>query len=224
MNHRHSSPRGFTLVEILVTITLIAILSAVMVPVIRGMMSRSHSVRCSNQLRQIGAACLLYASDNNNTLPVTTHQRRQGIKSWTITLEPYTSETLAFHCTKDEHPTREISYVINDFLTPNPVGAPDLNLSRLANVSRPESSVLFAEVSPSYLNTDHFHFSVYRGGRIPAAAFAKQVAVERHDGSANYLFVDGHVETLSWKEVQRRLSNKSLPFIDPTASATTTNP
>jgi prepilin-type processing-associated H-X9-DG protein/prepilin-type N-terminal cleavage/methylation domain-containing protein len=210
------SRKGFTLVELLVVVGIITAMAAIIAPVGKGMMIRSRTIHCSQNLRQIGMATMLYAGDNNMTLPATSHQRRQGGKSWTLTLQPYASGKITFKCANDEDPAREYTYVINDFLTPGPPGAPDIDYSRLSKVESPAKVMLFAEASVSYKNSDHFHFSEYRGRSVPPEVFASQVAVERHGGKSNYLFADGHVETFSWIETKRRLSAGSSSMVDPT--------
>ena len=205
-----------TLGELLVSILIIIVLAAVIVPIGKGMMERSHAVNCSRNLGQIGVATMLYAGDHNFQLPQTVHQRRQGGVSWSISLQPYTASKLVFRCERDPHPGRPYSYVINDFLTPNPAGASHLDYSRLSKLSAPHSTVLFAEAAAGYAGSDHFHFSPHEGVSIPPDTFSRQVDVEIHRGGSNYLFADGHVETLDWTEVKRRLAEKSNPFIDPT--------
>lgn len=191
------------------------VMAALAVPVFRHLLVRSHAVNCSRNLSQIGMATMMYASDNNMTLPLTTHQRRQGGKSWTLTLQPYAAGTISFKCADDEDESRPYTYLINDFLTPNPAGAPDLDFSRLSKIGRPEATFMFAEASATYQNSDHFHFTEYRGSSIPPAAFSQQIAVERHGGKANYLFADGHVETLGWAETRARLNAGGSRFVDP---------
>lgn len=207
------SRKGFTLVELLVVILIILVLAGILAPVGRGMIARSRTINCSQNLRQIGIASMMYAGDNNMTLPSTSHQR--GGRSWTLTLQPYTATTLTFKCREDADAKRVYTYVINDFLTPSPAGAPFLNYSILAKIARPETTFLFAEAAASYQNSDHFHFTDYYGGTIPSEVFEYQVAVDSHGGKANYLFADGHVETLSRQEVRARLASVGSRFVDP---------
>jgi prepilin-type processing-associated H-X9-DG protein/prepilin-type N-terminal cleavage/methylation domain-containing protein len=214
-NHRLSH-RGLSLVELLVSVLVILVIAAVAVPIGKGMMERSHAANCSRNLSQIGIATMLYAGDHNFQLPRTVHQRRQGGISWTISLQPYTASKLVFRCERDPHPNRPYSYVINDFLTPNPSGASHLDFSRLSKLTAPHSIVMFAEAAAGYAGSDHFHFSPYEGVAIPPETFRRQVDVELHGRAANYLFADGHVETLDWIEVKRRLSEATNPFVDPT--------
>ena len=216
MKKRLYPSQGFTLVEILVVITIILVLAGVITPVGKGMMARSRTINCSKNLRQIGTATMLYASENNMTLPGTSHQRGGG--SWTLTLQailqPYSDETLTFKCTEDANRTRDRTYVLNDFLTKEPSGADHLNYSILAKIQRPESTFMFAEAAASHTG-DHFHFAPYHGGKIPPAAFEKEVATTAHGEKANYLFTDGHVETLNRKEIHSRLAQGNSRFVDP---------
>lgn len=209
--------RGFTLVELLVVITIIVGLTAVSVPISRSFIERGHERKCAANLRQIGVATMLYAADNQMTLPVTSHQRRKGGKSWTLTLQPYASGTITFKCPRDPVSERPYTYVINDFLTPNPAGAPELNYSILAKIDRPESTVMFAEASEIYQNSDHFHFAEFHGGAVPDSVFEAQVNTDAHSGRANYLFADGHIETLTRQAALDRLNAGGSTFIDPTS-------
>ena len=214
----HDFYRGFSLVELLVVIAITVVTLSISIPVARSFLARSHSVNCAVNLRQIGLATMMYAGDNQMRLPVTSHQRSQGGKSWTLTLQPYASGIISFKCPQDPDKKRVYTYLINDFLTPNPAGAPHLDYSRLALLDQPAATLLFGEASASYRNTDHFHFSDYHGGKLPPEVFEHQVATQVHSGKANYLFADGHIETLSKGEVGLRLAALNSRFIDPSQS------
>ncbi len=201
--------------ELLVTIAIIAVLATLAVAAAQSVIGKSRSAKCSNFMRQLGAATMLYAGDNDNTLPSTIHQRQSQVKSWTITLQKYASGKLAFRCPDDRNEKRGYTYVLNDFLTPNPGGATDINFTRLSSLERPTQTLLFGEATEAYAD-DHFHFAVYRGRPIPMNVFEGDVATRRHQGDANYVFADGHMETLSRDKVKERLETPRSRFVDPT--------
>jgi prepilin-type N-terminal cleavage/methylation domain-containing protein len=60
---------AFTLIELLLVITIICILVAILLPVSGVVRSRMDSAQCLSQLRQIGAGVSAYANDNNGMLP-----------------------------------------------------------------------------------------------------------------------------------------------------------
>lgn len=60
---------AFTLVELLVTVAGIALLLALILPVLSAASVRSETTRCLSQLRQLGLMITVYGSDNNELLP-----------------------------------------------------------------------------------------------------------------------------------------------------------
>jgi prepilin-type N-terminal cleavage/methylation domain-containing protein/prepilin-type processing-associated H-X9-DG protein len=62
-------PGGFTLVELLVVIGIIALLLTVLLPVLGAARRRAQSVACASDVRQIYIAMMMFAQDNKGSLP-----------------------------------------------------------------------------------------------------------------------------------------------------------
>lgn len=103
--HRRAA---FTLVELIVTIAIIAGLAGLIMPVVGNLRKRADSIACVSNLRQIGVAGLLFSTDNNQTLPVIEpwpssplYPASDGVKSLEEVLGPYGITGKALICRTD---------------------------------------------------------------------------------------------------------------------------
>ena len=69
----HRFQAAFTLVELLVVIAIVAILVALLFPLVGSMRIKSSSAISVSNLRKIGTAIVTFAADNNGTLPGPTY-------------------------------------------------------------------------------------------------------------------------------------------------------
>jgi len=89
---KRRTPRGegFTLVELLVVISVIAVLMGILMPALRAAKERGMSAVCGAHLHQWGLAFAMYTSESNGRyMPGYMDARRDGKYAWINALRPY---------------------------------------------------------------------------------------------------------------------------------------
>lgn len=71
--------RNFTLIELLIVISIIAILCGLLLPALTAARERAYTTKCLNSLKQIGTASVMYYGDNDDWTPGTS-----GTAAWNI--------------------------------------------------------------------------------------------------------------------------------------------
>lgn len=183
-------PAGFTLVELMVVITIISVLAALLSPALKAAREAARAAKCMSSQRQIGAALLMYADDNNGWLPPQRDPFNTGPRWYDQTgrlapyLGPKTVEVAAYGC-----PSRPstwgavytVDYFMNRFMCPRFVG---WSFVSLASIVCPERKVILAEGNPPVWTNDGFDYTHY-----------DWLGTHHHNGM-NVLWADGHV---AWK-------------------------
>lgn len=94
--------RGFTLVETLVVVSIIALLTALLLTNFRGRES-AHITLCLSNIKQMGLAMTLYADDNDDCtfpgLPASTNY----LAPWKAAMQPYVRDDRVYYCPSDKY-------------------------------------------------------------------------------------------------------------------------
>ncbi len=69
-----NSGRGFTLIELLVVISIIALLVSIILPALNRAKDNAKRTVCANNLKSIGQALFMYATNNDDKIPQTDYE------------------------------------------------------------------------------------------------------------------------------------------------------
>jgi prepilin-type N-terminal cleavage/methylation domain-containing protein/prepilin-type processing-associated H-X9-DG protein len=187
---------GFTLIELMVVISIIGILAGLLLTVLGRARRKAQATQCVSNLRQLHTATLLYAEDDEDRLPFAWYQDPDPkINSFYSLLMPVIYmvgfdgyedfELRVFSCpTRVREPLEginpvRISFGMNAF---NSTKFPDPRTRRLteAQQSFPSSRVLLADIR-------------HQWNHPPLRSLRDDQVGYKHDGRANLAFFDGHV-------------------------------
>jgi prepilin-type N-terminal cleavage/methylation domain-containing protein len=112
MRRNFPATSGFTLIELLVVIAVIAMLAALLLPVISSARAKAKRTTCLNNLKQINLGVGMYAGDNGDTLPdmgpATYIGYKEVVKSYVGLNGPSSPEDRIFTCPADTFYYEEI--------------------------------------------------------------------------------------------------------------------
>ena len=209
MSDRGESPwSAFTLIELLVTLVITTVLLSILFAAVKPALESGRGSHCMGTMRQIGTGIRSYAMANNDTLPRSSHSGfAHREESWSRVILPFLSSSgestheweaaqkTIYRCPSDRR-TRGISYGLNVYFELSPdsddyEGSPD-EWRSLNRIDSPANTLMLAEIRS---HTDHVMSHFFQGNGKNS-----EVAVDRHQHLANYIFVDGHGEKLRFED------------------------
>jgi len=199
-NRRFPKPRNqgaFTLIELLVVIAIIAILAALLLPVLAKAKENGRRTYCINSERQQALAVFMYVEDHGDILPPVAFASADGqITNWPSLLDPYLKSPRLHFCPTDLQ-AKTNSYGLNELafvdMTDDNPGLPN----RLAAFKRPTSTVMLGDLGTAD------DFSTLRPDTLKMVAPSSVLnddkdarPITRHLSRCDLGFMDGHAAFL----------------------------
>lgn len=172
---------GFTIVELMVVIAIIAIIGLILIPALARAREKARAVACLSNLKQMGVAFEMYCSDYDETYP--------PVPNWKTNIQPYIRNTNINRC--PSRPGLPWYYgqgynigcalpFVQGFAT-----------ASMAQVVRPSAKILIAE-------WDRCNSGPPCGptGLLSGGATSYWAVCRIHNKGSNVLFGDGHSKWL----------------------------
>jgi prepilin-type N-terminal cleavage/methylation domain-containing protein/prepilin-type processing-associated H-X9-DG protein len=208
---RSCSGKGFNLIELLVTVTVIGILATLMLPALASAKHKARGIICLNHLRQWGLATQLYVNDHDDYLPSegTPNPGESSTSSgWYIQL-PRMLDLPPYHAmlwrTNAEAPVASTVWLCPS----NPRRSNGRNLFHYclnAHVNGTgEASQPVRHASIPYPSSVVWLFD---SKNLPAVGYWGYVHTNIHGGGANFTFLDGHASRFRKEAYWDEATNK----------------
>ena len=214
LQSRRGVRSGFTLIELLVVIAIIAILAAILFPVFARAREAARKTQCASNVRNLGAAVLMYTQDYDETFPLGAYAVAGGALMWHDLIDPYVKNTGIWHCPSSQvkktdatgQPTTHYGYNarylvgMNFMFAQQPVS--------LAAVQAPTETLLLtdaaASVSGSWCGDDGKFLLLPGDPNMDCWGRPSYL----HAEGANVVWVDGHVK---WFKPNAFYQNQTPP-------------
>ena len=205
---------GFTLVELLVVISIIALLLSILMPSLQKARESAKRVVCQGHLRQVSLGTQMYTMENHSKFPLMgTISFSKGQKNpydhWDKLIYPYINNSKVFHCPSERIETKDsqkglilITYGYNTLLAGNNFGPTNNPPSfKTTEVKIPGSVMLHMDInmqdSSRTLGLGHTFADRFW---VASKNYCYYNLFDlRHGGGDNISFVDGHVK---WYETK----------------------
>lgn len=214
-NPAKASP-GFTLLELCTCVAVICLIAALMLPAFKSTLVKSRSIKCINNLKQLGAAINLFAADNDGRLPQSwVYGNDAADNNWWYRVSPYTgTQPMAKDWNSVKARSKEPPFRCpeNKLVDPSAPFNPwvSYKMSSLFRKRVMGNTPDLASGFPQALFSDLTKVLLLAEGRVtpefstPSSTKADNGLRYTHGNKLNGLFLDGHIESFTEKELEVR--------------------
>jgi prepilin-type processing-associated H-X9-DG protein/prepilin-type N-terminal cleavage/methylation domain-containing protein len=207
-----SARMGFTLVEILVVVSIITVLVALLLPAMQRITEMERTTLCMNNERTLTHAFNQYAADNGGLLPYADTASDGWVNSGNGTTEfttgdlhPYLPDYSIFQCPDASNEIILRSYSINEVFGSDWSSWCPVGFHHSQQIKKPAVTYVFLEeydsrgwnengFAPPASTTEWVDFPAHRHGSFQGGTF---ISV---GNAMNISFADGHVEYWTWND------------------------
>ena len=229
LNLKSRRPAAFTLVELLVVVSIIAVLIGLLLPAVQASRAAARRTQCASNLRQVGLAMGQFCDAHRGQFPDTSHNQSGDVEqSWIYTVAPFMESVDAIRICPDDRKAADrldqklTSYVMNAYLTDEPRSFAVTNHNKLRESSKTLVAFEIADQKAPIIENDHVHNHAWFTSLTVARKQVLQkieadAAIERHAGSSHFLYADWHVgptpavTVAEWADNQTPTDNFCLP-------------
>lgn len=200
--------KAFTLIELLISILIIAILMALSFSAFSKATQRGRSVACLSNMKQIGVAQLMYSNDNDNYFTPARLNSSSGVAYWPQLLLPYLGQELVYYPAEADASVFWCPSAKGEYSS-DPLGYVNFAVKR-SSYSQNITIGGWDGSAPFHKRTEVLKSSrmvlMTEAGWIAAASSSvdapgyppRDGGTYRHGDRINLLFVDSHVETSAY--------------------------
>lgn len=202
-----SRNQGFTVVELLIGVGIVAIMIGIIIPALYTIKNKAQQIVCANNMRQLFFAFEQYANDNNGLLPRTNNSntskdgsRKCNAEVWFKAVDNYLT-SLQLPGKRDEISPEEHLLLVKQDPIFKTVSLSEQDNTRTIKMN--QNLVPASECQRSIETIENPTKTVLLfDGRINNAGVADNFegsygsVAQRHSKAANILFADGHVECI----------------------------